>query len=223
MPNSDYFIITMATLEASLKSEWQRKINASPEVKQAKQNLEFHKRKMMQLQEELASAEVWETELKERLKTLEEKVKPALMIFCDQLEKEGAIDNDVIEEIITGNDVAKIFTILKKKLMKVDEMDRSQLVGMMNIVLSVRNCLAEKDSQDGVDMMQEMARNILKQMGRPTINWLDMKEWEVNAMKNLLKEVDGIPGFVGRLVDQLLDMVKNRTTGMASSIQGKIL
>ena len=62
------------SLDASLESEWHKKISNSPEVKQAKRSLEFHKRKMKQLQEELTSAEVWEKELEERLTKVEEKV-----------------------------------------------------------------------------------------------------------------------------------------------------
>ena len=53
--------------------------------------------------------------------------------------------------------------------------------------------------------MQEMASNILKQMGRSTINWEEMKEWEVDVVRNLMKEVEGIPGFVARMVEQLLE------------------
>ena len=53
--------------------------------------------------------------------------------------------------------------------------------------------------------MQEMASTILKQMGRSTINWEEMKEWEVDVVRNLMKEVEGIPGFVARMVEQLLE------------------
>ena len=60
----------MSSLDCSLREEWQRKISSSPEVKHAKLNLEFHKRKIRQLQEELTSAEVWERELEERLKRM---------------------------------------------------------------------------------------------------------------------------------------------------------
>ena len=50
---------------APLSGKWERKIRSSPEVKQTKLNLEFHMRKMRQLQEELTSAEVCERELEE--------------------------------------------------------------------------------------------------------------------------------------------------------------
>ena len=57
-----------------------------PEVKQIKLNLEFHKRKKRQLQKKLTSAEVWEKELEECLRKMQ-KVIPALMRFCNQLER----------------------------------------------------------------------------------------------------------------------------------------
>ena len=56
--------------------------------------------------------------------------------------------------------------------------------------------------------MQEMARTILKQMGRSTIDWMGMKEWEVSPVKILMKEVEGVPVFVTRIVDQLLGRVE---------------
>ena len=59
--------------------------------------------------------------------------------------------------------------------------------------------------QVGVETMQEMASTILKQMGRSTINWEEMKEWEVDVVRNLMKEVESIPGFVARMVEQLLE------------------
>ena len=61
----------MSSLDCSLLGEWQRKISSSPEVKEAKLNLEFHKRKMRQLQEELTSAEVSKKELEERLRKIQ--------------------------------------------------------------------------------------------------------------------------------------------------------
>ena len=83
----------MSSLDCSLLVEWQRKICSSAEGSQARLSLEFHKRKMRQLQEELTSAEVWERELEERLleerlSSVQEKVMPPFMKFCKQLERE---------------------------------------------------------------------------------------------------------------------------------------
>ena len=108
------------------------------------------------------------------------------------------------------NDWGQVFTVLKKRMLSVQEMGRCELVGLIKTVLSVRNRLSEKDRQEGVEMMQEIARNILKQMGRFNINWLDMQEWEVIVMKSIMKEVEGIPEFVQRMVDQLLNRVTEK-------------
>ena len=194
----------MSTHDSSLQGEWQRKINSSPEVKQARLSLEFHKRKMRQLQEELTSAEVWETELEERLKGIQEKVKPALMKFCSQLDREEGVDEAVTEETMAETDWAKVLVALKKRVAKVERMDRSQLVGLVKTVLDVRGYLMEKEYQEGVQTMQEMAKTILKQMGRSSIDWMGMKEWEIKVARLLIKEVEGVPGFVARMVDQLL-------------------
>ena len=197
------------SLDASLRNEWQKKINSSPEVKQAKRSLEFHRRKMKQLQEELTSAEVWEKELEERLMKVEEKVQPVLMKFCNQLENEDFVDDIIIDEAIAENQWEKLEIILKKKISRVEEMERSKLVGLVKTVLSTRNCLVDRDNQEGVDVMQEMARTILKQMGRSTIDWIGMREWEVRSVRMVMKEVEGVPVFVTRIVDQLLGRLED--------------
>ena len=94
----------MSSLDCSLLVEWQRKICSSAEGSQARLSLEFHKRKMRQLQEELTSAEVWERELEERLSSVQEKVMPPFMKFCKQLEREEGVEEKVIEESMAEND-----------------------------------------------------------------------------------------------------------------------
>ena len=200
-------ISAMSQLEKSISVEWERRKSSSPEVSQARLNLQFHKRKMRQLQEELTSAEVWETELEVRLKRVEDKVQPPLMKFCSQVEREEGVEQQVMEESMEGEDWNEVVKIVKRRVMQVDQMDRSQLVGLVRTVLSIRNCLVEKESQEGVETMQGMARSILKQLGRSTIEWGDMKLWEVDVVRQLIREVEGVPGFVARMVDQLLDLV----------------
>ena len=189
------------SLDASLESEWHKKINNSPEVKQAKRSLEFHKRKMKQLQEELTSAEVWEKELEERLTKVEEKAQPALMKFCRQLDNEDFVDDIIIEETVVENQWENIEIILRRKISRVEEMERSKLVGLVKTVLTMRNCLVEKDNQEGVEVIQGMARTILKQMGRSSIDWMDMKKWEVRSVRVVMREVEDVPEFVTRIVD----------------------
>ena len=194
----------MSQLEKSISVEWERRKSSSPEVSQARLNLQFHKRKMRQLHEELTSAEVWETELEVRLKRVEDKVQPPLMKFFSQVEREEGVEQQVVEESMEGEDWKEVVKIVKSRVTKVEQMGRTQLVGLVKTVFSVRNCLVEKECQEGVETMQGMARSILKQIGRSTIDWREMKGWEVEVVRQLIKEVEGIPGFVARMVDQLL-------------------
>ena len=42
------------------------------------------------------------------------------------------------------------------------------------------------------------------QMGLFTMNWEEMKGWEMDVVRQLMKEVECVPGFVARMVEQLL-------------------
>ena len=194
----------MSELEKSLQVEWERKKSSSPEVSQARLNLQFHKRKMRQLHEELTSAEVWEGELEQRLKRVEDKVQPPVMKFCCQVTREKGVEQQVIEESMEGEDWKEVVKIMKKRVMQVEQMDRRQLVGLVRTVLSVRNCLVEKECNEGVEITQGIARSILSHLGRASIDWGEMNGWEVEVVRQLIREVEGVPGFVARIVDQLL-------------------
>ena len=52
-------------------------------------------------------------------------------------------------------------------------MDLAQLLAFIKTQLSVRNCLLEKEQERGVEMMQEMASGVLKQLGRVSIGCQD--------------------------------------------------
>ena len=47
-----------------------------------------------------------------------------------------------------------------------------------------------------------MARTILKQMERPTIDLCDMVGWEAKLVRMLIRKVEGVPVFVAWMVDQ---------------------
>ena len=79
-------MITGSDLETkALNSEWRKRIASCPEAKQASDNLEFHRRKVRTMTEELRMAEEWEKELVRRLKATEECVKPPLMKIAECL------------------------------------------------------------------------------------------------------------------------------------------
>ena len=97
-------------------------------------NLEFHKRKMRQLQEELISAEVWEMKLEERTRKIQEK--PPFVTSW--------MDKEVVEASLVRDDWEKVVNYITKRVVMVEQMDRSQLVGLVRTVLRVRNCLVER-------------------------------------------------------------------------------
>ena len=52
--------------------------------------------------------------------------------------------------------------------------------------------------------MQEMASGALKHLGRVTIDWTDIVPWEADMLRQLMREVEGVPDFLIRMVDQVL-------------------
>ena len=86
-----------------------------------------------------------------------------------------------------------------------DKMDRSKLLGFIKTVLNVRNGFLEKDNPQGVEVMQEMASGVLKHLGRVTIDWIEIVPWEADMLRQLVREVEGVPTFLVRMVDQVLE------------------
>ena len=62
----------------------------------------------------------------------------------------------------------------------------------------------EKDYNHGVEVMQEIASAVLKQLGRGTIDWHELTSWEANLLKMLILEVEGVPGFIASFMEQIL-------------------
>ena len=207
----------------SLTSEWRKRIASSPEAKQANDNLEFHKRKVRKMTEELHVAEEWEKELDRRLKTIEERVKPPLLKIAESFEKSNDVEDSFLEAAIKEEDQDRLLAMLRKKALAMDTMDRAQLLAFIKTLLSVRNCLVEKEQEErGVEMMQEMASGVLKQLGRVSIDWLEVSEWEAGLLKRLIKEVEGVPAFLARMVDQFLGNIIQNTTRRNESTVTKI-
>ena len=196
--------MTMSGDIGNFQSDWRKRITNSPEAKQAKINLEFHRRKIRQIQEELTQASVWEKELEKRLHNIEEKVKPPLLKFSEQIEDTGTVEESIVEESIMEEDSEKLIGLLRRKAIAMDKLNRSQLLGFLKTVLNVRNKFLEKDNNHGVDVMQEMASSVLKHMGRITINWVEMSSWEAEFVRQLVREVEQVPVFIARIMDQFL-------------------
>ena len=198
------------------ESEWGKRIERSPEAKLAKQNLEFHRRKIRQMHDELSHAEAWEKELETRLQTIKEKVKPRILVFSEQLELSKGVEDKIVEATVVEEDSENLIGLLRKKAFAMDKMDRSQLLGFIKTVLNVRNGFLEKDNQHGVEMMQDIASGALKHLGRATIDWMEIVPWEAEMLRQLVREVEGVPAFMVMMMDQLL--VKLVSSNSSSSV-----
>ena len=87
-----------------------------------------------------------------------------------ELENEERLEQEVIKESLVSDDWEKVVLCIRKWVVMVEQRDRSQLMGLVRTVRRVRNCLVEKEKQEGVDIMLEMASTILKSTGRSTNN-----------------------------------------------------
>jgi len=195
--------------EIALQKEWDEKIKTSPEVKEAIVSLEFNKRKMNQLHEELSDLEVWEVELEKKLAKLKEQLQPPMMKFCKQLNTDEGVEITVVEASVHETSDPKILiNALQQQVSSSGEYGRSRLLGLINTTLSTRNCLVNKDLNDEADLAHNMIKSLLKQLGRSTIDWKEMKSWEIIVIQKLLDELSEIPGFILHIIGQLLTKIK---------------
>ena len=209
-------------MSESFQNEWRKRVASSPEAKKAADNLDFHKRKVRKMHEELGVAEQWEKELQRRLNSVEEKLKPPIMKVVESLETSYQIEETILEAAVNEEDHERLVSILRKKALAMDTMDRAQLLAFIKTLLSVRNCLLEKEQERGVEMMQEMASGVLKQLGRVSIDWLEVSEWEAGLLRRLIKEVEGVPAFVAKMLDQFLVNVVNNNSSKNETTVTKI-
>ena len=63
-----------------------------------------------------------------------------------------------------------------------------------------------------------MAQAVLTHLGRPTINWSELADWEAKMFRQLVREVEGIPVFLARILDTILaQTVSTANTARGSS------
>ena len=216
-----FLSLTMESQTIRLQSEWKKRIASSPEVKRAGSNLEFHRRKIRKMHEELSVAEQWEKELEKRLEIAEQNVKPSILKFAEEFEKSNLVEESVVEATLDEDELERLISMMRKKAVAMLEMDGSQLLGLIKTILVVRDGLLGKGNQDGVDIMQQMAGDVMKQLGKIDIDWLQMSPWEANLVRLLVKQVEGVPAFVSKMMDQFLSNIininNNATPNISSS------
>ena len=138
----------------SREEEWRRRILASPDARDARRNLELHRSKIRELQEELRVAEQFEAELEDRLSQVEDRLRPPVTRFKEKLNLDSGVDRTVVGEIITEvEDPSQIIQIMKTKAETLDQLTRSQLVGFIRTILNLRDAFIEEEIEAGKEVM----------------------------------------------------------------------
>ena len=51
--------------------------------------------------------------------------------------------------------------------------------------------------------VDKMAKVVLQELSRPDINWSNLSPWEVQVVRRVTEELEGVPNFMVRLISQV--------------------
>ena len=190
-----------------LEKEWRERAARSAEVHRAKENLKMHKTKIRRLLEELSTAEEWEGELEAKRRRIEESLMPPVLHFFDKLKKFEVINDNLLQEAYSsGKD--EVFKMLEMGAKRVRQMERPNLVYFVDVLLRLRHPV---DGELEVERVDKMAKVVLQELSRPDINWSNLGPREVQVVRRMTDELEGVPIFMARLISQLVGgMVKKK-------------
>merc|ERR1719342_1811087 len=155
---------------------------------------------MKRLAEELSVAEVWETELEARWWRIEESLKPPLLCLFDKLEKEELVGEQLLQEAFAsgGED---LFEILEIRASRTRQLERRALLMFVDLLLRLRPMLNEDIL---LGRVKRLAKVVVQELARPDIVWSCLDKEEVRIVMMVTQELDGLPHFLVRVVNQLL-------------------
>ena len=58
-----------------------------------------------------------------------------------------------------------------------------------------------------VERVDKLAKVVLQELSRPDINWSSLDSWELEVVRRMPEEIEGVPHFIARLINQLLGRV----------------
>ena len=186
-----------------LETEWRERVARSAEVHRAKENLKMHKTKIRRLLEELSTAEEWEGELEAKRRRIEESLLPPVLLFFNKLKKFEVINDNFLQEAYSGGG-EEVFKMLEMGANRVKQMERPNLVYFVDLLLRLRHLVNGELELERVD---KMAKVVLQELSRPDLNWSSLDSWEVEVIKMMTEELEGVPSFMARLISQLVGRV----------------
>jgi len=183
-----------------LQKEWEEKKTQSVEVRKVLDDLKLHKLRMKRLAEELSVAEAWEIELEARRLRVEESLKPPLLGLFDKLESEDFVGDQLLREAFVS-DGEDVFKTLESRASKVRQLERRALLMFVHLLLRLRLMLNE---DIGLGRVEKLAKVVVQELARPDIVWSCLDKEEVRIVMMVTQELDGLPHFLVRVVNQLL-------------------
>ena len=162
---------------------------------------------------ELDGAEAWEKELDEKLCKMEKAVKPPLLQIYEKLDKEEDVEQELLLNGFKSSQ-EDLLKMLKDRVGRVRQMERSALMKLVDLLLRIRH-LTYGEGNSSANEVEALLRVVVREIGRLDINWVSLADWEEVALKGLMSEVGEVPGFLVRLVEQLLE----RTTKKEIAVQ----
>ena len=185
------------------EKEWRERVARSAEVQRAKENLKMHKTKIRRLLEELSTAEEWEGELEAKRRRHEESLMPPVLRFFDKLKKFEVINDNLLQKAYSSGR-NEVFKMLEMGTKRVRQMERSNLVYFVDVLLRLRHSV---NGELEIERVDKMAKVVLQELSRPDINWSSLDSWEVEVIKMMTEELEGVPSFMARLISQLVGRV----------------
>ena len=186
-----------------LETEWRERVARSAEVHRAKENLKMHKTKIRRLLEELSTAEEWEGELEAKRRRIEESLLPPVLLFFNKLKKFEVINDNLLQEAYSGGG-EEVFKMLEMGANRVKQMERPNLVYFVDLLLRLRHLV---NGELELERVYKMAKVVLQELSRPDLNWSSLDSWEVEVIKMMTEELEGVPSFMARLISQLVGRV----------------
>ena len=186
-----------------LEKEWRERVARSAEVHRAKENLKMHKTKIRRLLEELSTAEEWEGELEAKRWRIEESLMPPVLRFFDKLKKFEVINDNLLQKAYSSGR-NEVFKMLEMGTKRVRQMERSNLVYFVDLLLRLRHSV---NGELEIERVDKMAKVVLQELSRPDINWSSLDSWEVEVLKMMTEELEGVPNFMANLIIQLVGRV----------------
>ena len=185
------------------EKEWRERVARSAEVQRAKENLKMHKTKIRRLLEELSTAEEWEGELEAKRRRHEESLMPPVLRFFEKLKKFEVINDNLLQEAYSSGR-NEVFKMLEMGAKRVRQMERSNLVYFVDVLLRLRHSV---NGELEIERVDKMAKVVLQELSRPDINWSSLDSWEVEVIKMMTEELEGVPSFMANLIIQLVGRV----------------